>query len=46
MIDWLYRIQAGSGNIWTTNTSYAEQKSKGGYKVFCYRTSNKYVYHH
>jgi len=46
MIQWLYRIQATNGCIWTTNTQYAEQKSKGGYRVFCYRSSNKYSYHH
>ncbi|MBS3749063.1 MAG: hypothetical protein KGY65_03460 [Candidatus Thermoplasmatota archaeon] len=45
MNNWLYRIQAANGNIWTTNTQYAEQKSKGGYRVFCYRSSNKYSYH-
>lgn len=46
MNHWLYRIQGANGNIWTTNTQYAEQKSKGGYTVFCYRSNNKYAYHH
>lgn len=45
MISWLYRIQATNGCIWTKNTDYAEEKSKGGYRVFCYRTSNRYVHH-
>ncbi len=45
MITWTYRIQAMNGIILTSNTEYAEQKSKHGYRVFCTRSSSIPHYH-
>jgi len=38
MSTWTYTIQALNASIMTTDVTYAERKSKSGYRVICKRT--------
>lgn len=40
MYIWKYKIIGNSGSIYTSNTLFAEEKSKLGKLVFCKRETN------
>ena len=40
-----YTIISNAGCIMTSNTEYAEKKSRLGYKVYCKRENNKYKFY-
>jgi hypothetical protein len=46
MIVWKYTILSNAGSILTSNTEYAEKKSKSGYRVYCKRENNKFKFIH
>jgi len=47
MILWTYKIHTSNGIVFTTsNTDFAEMKSKMGCTVFCKRRTNKFRFHH
>ena len=46
MMTWRYKIRGANSTIITSNSEYAEQKSKLGYIVFCKRESNIYKFNH
>jgi len=46
MMIWKYIIKSDAGTIITKNYTYAEQKSKMGYRVFCKRENNMYRHPH
>jgi len=46
MTIWKYIIHGKNSTIITSNTDYAEKKSKSGYIVFCKRESNMFKYAH
>jgi len=46
MIKWQYKIISNVGTILTSNTDFAEKKSKLGNIVFCKRMNNYYKFNH
>jgi len=44
MIVWIYTIISNAGLILTSNSEYAEKKSKLGYRVYCKRENNIYKF--
>jgi hypothetical protein len=46
MIVWKYTILSNAGTILTSNSEYAEKKSKLGYRVYCKGENNIFKYYH
>ena len=46
MMTWRYKIRGVNSTIITSNSEYAEQKSRLGYVVFWKRESNIYRFDH